>query len=168
MNRKLLSEFVGVFLIVLLGYGSVAAAASGVWQPGPYGVPAVFGVAVALAIQFLGPFSIHFNPGVTVALGFMRWHPWQGVWPFIAVQFAAALAAMGVIHAVFPSVIQFGAPSAQEGWRRAMPRKSSSLVPLIFLGRGGGPTIRGGAQSRSAEWCFRSVRSSVGLPVNSR
>jgi len=133
MSKKLLSEFVGVFLIVLLGYGSIAAAASGVWQPGPYGVPAVFGVAVAIAIQFLGPFSIHFNPGVTVALGFMRWHPWQGVWPFIAVQFAAALAAMGVIHAVFPSVIQFGAPSAQEGWLQAIAKEIFFMVPFIFL-----------------------------------
>ena len=133
MNRKLLSEFVGVFLIVLLGYGSIAAAASGVWQPGPYGVPAVFGVAVAIAIQFLGPFSIHFNPGVTVALGFMRWHPWQGVWPFIAVQFAAALAAMGVIHAVFPSVVHFGAPAAQEGWLQAIAKEVLFMVPFIFL-----------------------------------
>jgi len=133
MNKKLLSEFVGVFLIVLLGYGSIAAAASGVWQPGPYGVPAVFGVAVAIAIQFLGPFSIHFNPGVTVALGFMRWHPWQGVWPFIAVQCAAALAAMGVIHAVFPSVVHFGAPAAQEGWLQAIAKEIFFMVPFIFL-----------------------------------
>ena len=133
MSKKLLSEFVGVFLIVLLGYGSIAAAASGVWQPGPYGVPAVFGVAVAIAIQFLGPFSIHFNPGVTVALGFMRWHPWQGVWPFIAVQFAAALAAMGVIHAVFPSVVHFGAPAAQEGWLQAIAKEFFFMVPFIFL-----------------------------------
>jgi glycerol uptake facilitator-like aquaporin len=133
MNKKLLSEFAGVFLIVLMGYGSVAAAASGIWQPGSYGVPAVFGVAVALAIQFLGPFSIHFNPGVTVALGFMRWHPWQGVWPFIAVQCAAALAAMGVIHAVFPYVIRFGAPGAQEGWLQAIGKEVFFMVPFIFL-----------------------------------
>ena len=133
MNKKLLSEFVGVFSIVLLGYGSIAAAASGVWQPGPYGVSAVFGVVVALAIQFLGPLSIHFNPGVTVALGFMRWHPWQAVWLFIAVQCAAALAAMGVIHAVFPSVSRFGAPSAQEGWLLAIAKEVSFMVPFIFL-----------------------------------
>ena len=91
MKPKLLSEFVGVFLLVSLGYGSIAAAASGAWNPGPYGVSAVFGVVVAIAIQFLGPFSIHFNPAVSAALGFMSWHPWREVWPFIAVQFAAAL-----------------------------------------------------------------------------
>jgi glycerol uptake facilitator-like aquaporin len=99
-------------------------------------VPTAFGgigVAVALAIQILGPFSIHFNPGVTVALGFMRWHPWQGVWPFIAVQSAAALAAMGVIHAVFPSVSRFGAPSAQEGWLQAIAWEIVFMVPFIFL-----------------------------------
>ena len=133
MNKKLLSEFAGVFGIVLLGYGAIAAAESGLWRPGPYGVSAVFGVAVALAIQFLGPFSIHFNPGVTVALGFMRWHPWREVWPFIAVQCAAALAAMAVIHAVFPSVSQFGAPGAQEGWLQAVGKEIYFMVPFIFL-----------------------------------
>ena len=133
MNKQLLSEFVGVFSIVLVGYGAIAAAASGVWQPGSYGVSAVFGVTVALAIQLLGPFSIHFNPGVTVALGFMRWHPWQGVWLFIAVQCAAALAAMGVIHAVFPSVVHFGAPAAQEGWLQAIAKEVLFMVPFIFL-----------------------------------
>lgn len=133
MGRKLLSEFVGVFAIVLVGYGSVAAAAIGAWQPGPYGVPAVFGVVVALSIQLLGPFSIHFNPGVTVALGFMRWHPWQGIWPFIAVQCVAALAAMGVIHAVFPSVDRFGAPTAHDGWLPTLAREIYFMVPFIFL-----------------------------------
>ena len=133
MNKQLVSEFVGVFAIVLLGYGSIAAAAIGLWDPGPYGVSAVFGVAVALAIQFLGPFSIHFNPGVTVALGFMRWHPWKGVWPFIAVQCAAALGAIAVIHAVFPSVSSFGAPSAPEGWLPAVAKEIAFMVPFIFL-----------------------------------
>jgi glycerol uptake facilitator-like aquaporin len=133
MKKQLLSEFVGVFCIVFLGYGSIAAAASGVWNPGPYGISAVFGVVVALAIHFLGPFSIHFNPGVTVALGFLRWHPWQGVWPFIAVQCAAALAAMGVIHAVFPAVDRFGAPGAPDGWLPAIAKEIGFMVPFIFL-----------------------------------
>ena len=133
MNTKLLSEFAGVFAIVLLGYGSIAAGASGLWHPGPYGVSAVFGVVVALAIQLLGPHSIHFNPGVTVALGFMRWHPWRGVWPFIAVQCVAALAAMGVIHLAFPSVTAFGAPDAPAGILAAIAKEVAFMVPFIFL-----------------------------------
>jgi len=133
MHRKLLSEFVGVFAIVLVGYGSIAAASSGAWQPGPYGVSAVFGVVVALAIQLLGPFSIHFNPGVTLALGFMRWQPWRGLWLFVAVQCVAALAAMGAIHAIFPTVDRFGAPSAQDGWLPAIAKEIVFMVPFIFL-----------------------------------
>ena len=133
MTKKLLSEFVGVFLIVLFGYGSIAAAATGMWNPGPYGVSAVFGVVVALAIQFLGPFSIHFNPGVTVALGLMRWHPWRQVVPFIAVQCVAALAAIGAIQAVFPSVGRFGAPGAPDGWLPAIAKEVVFMVPFIFL-----------------------------------
>lgn len=133
MKPKLLSEFVGVFLLVSLGYGSIAAAASGAWNPGPYGVSAVFGVVVAIAIQFLGPFSIHFNPAVSAALGFMSWHPWREVWPFIAVQFAAALAAMGAIHAAFPSATRFGAPSAPDGWLAAISKEIVFMVPFIFL-----------------------------------
>ena len=133
MNKRLLSEFVGVFAIVALGYGSIAAAASGVWNPGPYGISAMFGVVVALAIQLLGRYSIHFNPGVTVALGMLRWHPWREVWPFIAVQCAAALSAMGVIHALFPAVERFGAPNAPEGWLPAIAKEITFMVPFIFL-----------------------------------
>lgn len=133
MKNKLLSEFVGVFLIVLLGYGAIAAAANGAWHPGPYGIPAVFGVVVALAIQCLGRYSIHFNPGVTVALGIMRWHPWREVWPFVAVQCVAALAAMGVIHGMFPSVERFGAPGAPDGWPTAVAKEVYFMVPFIFL-----------------------------------
>ena len=133
MPKKLLSEFAGVFAIVLLGYGSIAAAAAGMWDPGSYGVPMVFGVTVALAIHFLGRFSIHFNPGVTVALGLMRWHPWRQVLPFIAVQCAAALAALGAIHAIFPSVDRFGAPAAPDGWLAAVAKEVAFMVPFIFL-----------------------------------
>lgn len=133
MKKQLLSEFVGVFGIVALGYGSIAAAASGLWDPGSYGVSAVFGVVVALSIHFLGPFSIHFNPSVTVALGFLRWHPWRHVWPFVATQCAAALAAMGVIHAVFPAVDRFGAPNAPDGWLPAFVTEVIFMVPFIFL-----------------------------------
>ncbi len=133
MKGRLLSEFVGVFGIVALGYGAIAAAASGLWHPGTYGVSAVFGVVVALSIQFLGRFSIHFNPGVTVALGMLRWHPWREVGPFIAVQGAAALAAMGVIHAAFPAVDRFGAPHAPEGWTSALATEICFMVPFIFV-----------------------------------
>jgi glycerol uptake facilitator-like aquaporin len=132
-KRKLLAEFAGVFAIVALGYGSIAAAASGAWEPGPYGVSAVFGVVVALAIQLLAPYSVHFNPGVTVALGMMRWHSWREVWPFIAVQCAAALAAMAAIHAVFPAVDRFGAPSAPAGWLIAIAKEIGFMVPFIVL-----------------------------------
>jgi len=133
MKGKLLSEFAGVFVIVALGYGSIAAAASGTWRPGPYGVSAVFGLVVAFAIQFLGRFSIHFNPGVTMALGIMRWHPWREVGPFIAVQCAAALLAIGVIHAMFPMVDRFGAPDAPEGWLPAIAKEIVFMVPFILL-----------------------------------
>jgi glycerol uptake facilitator-like aquaporin len=133
MNTKLLSEFAGVFLIVALGYGSIAAAASGAWNPGPYGVSAVFGVVVALSIHFFGRFSIHFNPGVTMALGILRWHPWREVGSFIAVQCAAALVAMGVIHAIFPTVDRFGAPDAPDGWLAAGAKEIGFMVPFIFL-----------------------------------
>lgn len=133
MKSRLLSEFAGVFAIVALGYGSIAAAASGAWAPSPYGVSAVFGVVVALAIQFLAPYSIHFNPGVTLALGMMRWHPWREVGPFIVVQCAAALLAMGMIEALFPAVDRFGAPDAPDGWLSAVAKEVAFMVPFIFL-----------------------------------
>lgn len=133
MRARLLGEFTGVFLIVALGYGSIAAAASGVWRPGDWGVSAVFGVVVALAIHALGRFSIHFNPAVTVTLGILRWHPRREVGPFVAAQCAAALAAMGVIHALFPAVERFGAPDAPDGWLAAIAKEVAFMAPFIFL-----------------------------------
>mgnify|MGYP000846982440 CR=1 FL=1 len=133
MKSKVFAEFTGVFAIVALGYGSIAAAASGAWHPGPYGISAVFGAIVALAIHFLEPHSIHFNPGVSVALGLMRWHPWREVWVFVAVQCAAALAAIAAIHAVFPAVDRLGAPNAPDGWLPAIGKEIVFMVPFIFL-----------------------------------
>jgi len=133
VRNRLLSEFVGVFGIVALGYGSIAAAASGLWLPGPYGVSAVFGVVVALGIQALGRYSIQFNPGVTVALGLLRWHPWREVWPFVGVQYAGALAAMGFVHAAFPAVNRFGAPGAPQGWMAAIAGEVVVMAPFMFL-----------------------------------
>lgn len=118
---ELLSEFLGTFVLVLLGCGSVAVAVAGLPGSGRqetpfdagnwliiafgWGLAVVFGVYVAGGVS-----GAHINPAVTLALAVRRDFPWRKVAPYWAAQVVGAFVAAVVVYAVYaPAIDAFNA-----------------------------------------------------------
>jgi glycerol uptake facilitator protein len=95
-------EFIGTFLLVFFGCGSVAAAVLTGAQVGIFQVAIVWGLGIATAIYLTGSISgAHLNPAVTI--GFATWgrFPWARVPPYIFAQLVGAFVASLALYAVF-------------------------------------------------------------------
>ncbi|MDR2412594.1 MAG: aquaporin Z [Rickettsiales bacterium] len=103
--KKLLSEFLGTFVLVLFGCGAAVLA-------GPYigyaGISLAFGLAVLVMAYAVGHISGgHFNPAVTVGLAVAKRFEWRGVAPYVVAQLAGAIAAAAVIYAIIAGSVFF-------------------------------------------------------------
>lgn len=109
MKRTLTAEFVGTFLLVFCGTGAIVVGqATG--QPTHAGVAAAFGLVVMALIFALGDVSgAHFNPAVTLGFALAGRFRWNGVGPYLLAQLAGALAASGLLRALFPENETLGA-----------------------------------------------------------
>lgn len=95
-------EFLGTFLLVFFGCGSVAAAVLTGAQVGIFQVAIVWGLGIATAIYLTGSVSgAHLNPAVTIALATWGRFPWARVPRYVFAQFAGALAASAVLFAIY-------------------------------------------------------------------
>lgn len=104
LGMQVLGEFIGTFILILLGDGVVGAdvlkrtKSNGTgWVLITFG----WGLAVAMAVfmsGFLGP--AHINPAVTLGMAIAGETPWGHVLPFIGAQMAGAMlgAALVWIH----------------------------------------------------------------------
>ena len=96
MLNELFAEFIGTFLLVLLGNGVVANAVltdtkgnNGGWLLISMG----WGLGVFVGVTVAGPVSgAHINPAVTLGLAVAGNFAWSQVLPFIAAQMAGAAA----------------------------------------------------------------------------
>jgi glycerol uptake facilitator protein len=107
---ELAAEFLGTFVLIMFGTGSVAMAvaalnqsgrgtlifnASGDWLLIAWG----WGLAVALAVYVAGGVSgAHINPAVTLAFAVRRGFPWNKVLPYCAAQVAGAFVGGAVVY----------------------------------------------------------------------
>ncbi len=122
-------EFLGTFLLVFFGCGSVAAAVLTGAQVGIFQVAIVWGLGIAVAIQLTGSLSgAHLNPAVTVALAVWSGFPWRHVARHLVAQFAGAFAASAVLFAVFSGPLQ--AYERTHGIVRGAP--GSEATAMIF------------------------------------
>src|SRR5688572_4210204 len=108
MQRNLIAEFLGTFVLVLGGCGSAVLAAG--FEPGGIGLLGVsfaFGLTVLMMAYAVGHISGgHFNPAVTLGLvAGGRFNPRDAA-PYVVVQVVGAIAAAAVIY-----VIANGAPN---------------------------------------------------------
>ncbi|MFB7467713.1 MIP/aquaporin family protein [Streptomyces sp. NPDC056224] len=100
--RRLTAEGVGTFFLVLVaaGAGVVDAVSHGKVGPGAQAVAP--GVMVLALIYTLGETSgAHLNPAVSVAFAARGAFPWRRVPGYVLVQTAGALAAAGLLRALF-------------------------------------------------------------------
>ena len=145
LQRALVAEFIGTFLLVFFGCGAVHAAVltgaqSGLWQ-----VAIVWGIAIMLAIYAVGAVSgAHINPAMTIASAVWRKFPKAHVLPYIGAQVAGAFIAAAALFILFePHIV---AKEALKGVVRGQP--GSEMTAMCYgeyypapgsLGDGDGP-----------------------------
>jgi glycerol uptake facilitator len=118
-----LAEFVGTFIVILIGDGAVATAVLVNGLDG-WGVAMMWGLAVTFGIYVAGPVSgAHFNPAVTLTMAVLRGFPRARIIPYIASQIAGAFAGAACVYAFwsgyFPRALEkmgaeIGAPGSQK------------------------------------------------------
>jgi glycerol uptake facilitator protein len=110
LGGELAAEFLGTFILIMFGTGSVAMAvsalnqsgrgteifqASGDWLLICWG----WGLAVTLGVYVAGGVTgAHLNPAVTVANALRRDFPWRKVLPYSAAQVVGAFAGAAIVY----------------------------------------------------------------------
>ena len=98
--REALSEFLGTFVLILIGVGVVAQVVLSQQAAGSYlSINLAWGLAVTMACYVAGGVSgAHINPAVTISLAVHRGFPAAKVLPFVAAQMLGAFAASAVVY----------------------------------------------------------------------
>ncbi|PWI10565.1 aquaporin [Streptomyces sp. NWU339] len=134
---EMIAEFLGTFVLILLGAGSVAVAVVGL--PGSGRETAAFGpanwiiiswgwgLAVVFGIYVAGGVSgAHINPAVTLGFAVRRDFPWRKVLPYWLAQVAGAFVGAALVYASYRWAID--AANAKAG----IPRDDSLATFSIF------------------------------------
>lgn len=107
-NRNwIIGEFLGTFLLVLFGCGSVATAVALQAQVGLFQVAIVWGFGLTVAILLTMRLSgAHLNPAITIAMTVFRSFPKHLAIGYITVQFLGAFAASILILQIYGGAIE--------------------------------------------------------------
>jgi len=139
--RWVAGEFLGTFLLVFFGCGSVCASVLYEAQVGVFQVAIVWGIGIALAIYLSAALSgAHLNPAVTLAFALFRGFTWKRVLPYWLVQLVAAFAAAAVLYVIFaPGLREFEQATGID--RGAPGSEASAMVFGEFFPNPGGEAI---------------------------
>ena len=137
IGGEMIAEFLGTFVLILLGVGSVAVAVVGLPGSGRqavdfgpanwliiswgWGLAVVFGVYVAGGVS-----GAHLNPAVTLAFAVRRDFPWRKVLPYWLAQVVGAFVAAALVYATYRWAID--AAITKSG----VPRDESLATYSIF------------------------------------
>jgi MIP family channel proteins len=101
--REAAAEFLGTFVLIVFGCGSVAQSVlSGGEVGSPMSIHLSWGLAVTMAVYCAGGVSgAHINPAVTLAMTVFRKFPVEKVLPYMLAQIAGAFVAAAVVYAVY-------------------------------------------------------------------
>ncbi len=108
-KREFAGEFIGTFIMVLFGTGSVAVSVLFDAHQGLFQIGIIWGIGVTLAIYMSRHLSCaHFNPAVTIAMVTSGRMTIKKAPVYLAAQFMGALTAGLVIYLLFsPSIASF-------------------------------------------------------------
>jgi glycerol uptake facilitator protein len=96
-----LAEFIGTFIVILIGNGAVAVAVLTNGLDG-WGVAVMWGLAVTFGIYVAGAVSgAHFNPAVTITMAVFRGFPPSRIAPYVASQIAGAFVASACLYGLW-------------------------------------------------------------------
>lgn len=108
-KRDFIGEFLGTFLLVLFGCGSVAVSVLFKSHSGLFEIALIWGVGVSLAIYATRHLSCaHLNPAVTIAMVASKRMPVEKMSAYLIAQFLGAFCAGLTLYGLFdPSIIAF-------------------------------------------------------------
>jgi MIP family channel proteins len=103
LNRELLAEFLGTFVLIVFGVGVVAQVVLSKGAAGGYlSINLAWGLAVTMGCYVAaGVTGAHLNPAVTIALAVHRRFPWSKVTAYAVAQTAGAFVASAVVYATY-------------------------------------------------------------------
>src|SRR5215813_993758 len=123
LPAQCVAEFLGTFIVILVGDGAVATAVMTGSLDG-WGVAMMWGIGVTLAIYVAAPVSgAHFNPAVTITMAAFRGFPVKRILPFVVSQVAGAFAGAAAVYAMWSGYwpraieklgVEVGAPGSQK------------------------------------------------------
>ncbi len=114
--RALLAEFIGTFLLVFAGTGSIVVNAASAGAIGHLGIALMFGLVVAIGIVAFAEVSgAHFNPAVTIGLALAGRFAWDRVPSYIAAECLGAISASLILRVCFPVDLTLGITLPQMG-----------------------------------------------------
>ncbi|GAU79065.1 MIP/aquaporin family protein [Fusibacter sp. 3D3] len=99
---ELLAEFIGAFILIFIGAGSVASLLLNNQSYNMWDIGLMWGAGVTMAIYITGAVSgTHINPAVTITLAVFRDFPKKKVVPYIISQIAGCFTGALVTYALF-------------------------------------------------------------------
>ena len=112
LGGEMLAEFLGTFVLILIGVGSVAVAVVGLPGSGrqvvPFGaanwliIAWGWGLAVVFGVYVAGGISgAHLNPAVTLGFAVRRDFPWRKILPYWLAQVAGAFVAAALVYSSY-------------------------------------------------------------------
>lgn len=107
--KKYLSEFLGTFILVFFGTGSVIVNEQSNGALGLVGISLTFGIIIIAIIYSLGSISgAHINPAVTITLWFGRLIERKEALFYVLSQFFGAIMASLLLKLIFPNNLGLG------------------------------------------------------------
>jgi len=113
LMQKAAAEFIGTFMLVLVGCGAILSDAQSGGALGHLGVSLCFGLVIMVMIYATGHISgAHFNPAVTIAFASVGRFSWSQVPVYVASQIIAALLGALVLGEIFVDGGSLGATTS--------------------------------------------------------
>jgi len=133
--RRLFSEFLGTFFLVLVGAGGAVVDASSDGAIGRAASVTAPGLVVLGVILYMGAVSgAHLNPAVTLSFALRGDFPWRRVPGYIVVQLVAASVAVLVLRIMFGDVGGLGATLPGQGFSDLQAVTMEALLTIGLVG----------------------------------